>query len=427
MNESLWLDEATTALVSKMPIIDLFAKFLPSDFHPPLYYLFMHYWVGIFGDSEVALRIPSLIFSLLAIYVVCKSFGKIVAILLATGPLVFYYAQEARMYSMAMFLAVGLISSFVKISKKGSVGDWVLFSVFLSLLFLTDYVAVLIIPAIWIGAWLLKNDSSWWRKFIMSHIILFVSMIVWLPTFLKQLKNGLMVSTVSTVWSEVLGKTSLKNLVLIPIKFMIGRIGFDNKLVYISIVALVGLIFTFLIIKGRKVIKIVWLWLLVPLILASFLSFRISFLTYFRFLFVLPALYILLADGIKNSGSFKKLLFFLVVAINLSCIFYYAVNPRFHREDWRSLVAFINSRKIADSAVVFVANSNMEAYRYYDRSANLVGPDGVSSKYNQIWLMRYVQEVFDPSDSVRKHVESLGYAKQYELNYNGVVVWEYNK
>ena len=51
LNQSLWLDEATTALVSQLPVYDFFSKFMPADFHPPLYYLVIHYWTLLFGTS----------------------------------------------------------------------------------------------------------------------------------------------------------------------------------------------------------------------------------------------------------------------------------------------------------------------------------------------------------------------------------------
>ena len=118
MNESLWLDEATTAFVSKMSLSDIFNRFLPGDFHPPFYYLFMKYWVYVFGNSEISLRTPSLIFALLTIYVVYKLAGKVAALLLVTAPLLFYYAQEARMYAMTMFLVALSVFSFVKTTKR---------------------------------------------------------------------------------------------------------------------------------------------------------------------------------------------------------------------------------------------------------------------------------------------------------------------
>ena len=67
LNQSLWLDEATTALVARMPIADFFTKFMPADFHPPLYYIVVHFWVRLFGASEISLRIPSIIFGILTI------------------------------------------------------------------------------------------------------------------------------------------------------------------------------------------------------------------------------------------------------------------------------------------------------------------------------------------------------------------------
>ncbi|NCN22390.1 glycosyltransferase family 39 protein, partial [Candidatus Falkowbacteria bacterium] len=63
INQSLWLDEATTArVVQQYNYQEIITKFSPNDFHPPLYYLFMKFWTNIFGYSEVALRFPSIIF-----------------------------------------------------------------------------------------------------------------------------------------------------------------------------------------------------------------------------------------------------------------------------------------------------------------------------------------------------------------------------
>ena len=39
IKQSLWLDEATTALVSQRSILDYFTNFALGDFHPPVYYL----------------------------------------------------------------------------------------------------------------------------------------------------------------------------------------------------------------------------------------------------------------------------------------------------------------------------------------------------------------------------------------------------
>ena len=69
LNQSLWLDEATSALVVRMSVGDMFARFLPGDFHPPLYYLILKFWVSIFGNSEISLRMPSVIFGVITILI----------------------------------------------------------------------------------------------------------------------------------------------------------------------------------------------------------------------------------------------------------------------------------------------------------------------------------------------------------------------
>src|SRR3989338_11407589 len=73
LDQSLWLDEATTArVVRQYNFTEIISKFSPSDFHPPLYYLFMKIWTNVFDYSEIALRLPSVVFSLLTGYLVLK-------------------------------------------------------------------------------------------------------------------------------------------------------------------------------------------------------------------------------------------------------------------------------------------------------------------------------------------------------------------
>ena len=78
LDQSLWLDEATTArVVHKYNFFEIVTKFSPNDFHPPLYYLIMKVWTNMFGYSEIALRMPSILFSLLTGYLVYLLGNKI--------------------------------------------------------------------------------------------------------------------------------------------------------------------------------------------------------------------------------------------------------------------------------------------------------------------------------------------------------------
>ena len=57
----------------------------------------------------------------------------------------------------------------------------------------------------------------------------------------------------------------------------------------------------------------------------------------------------------------------------------------------------------------------------------LAGPQGLKDDFDTIWLMRYVQPIFDPEDRLRLRIEDLDYQKKGEYDFNGVVVWRYEK
>ena len=63
LNQSLWLDEAINTLaVRDYSLIDLVAQYAKADFHPPGWFIILWFWTKLFGYSEIAVRIPSIIF-----------------------------------------------------------------------------------------------------------------------------------------------------------------------------------------------------------------------------------------------------------------------------------------------------------------------------------------------------------------------------
>lgn len=79
----------------------------------PLYFVLLKLWMQLFGDSEAALRAPSLVASILVIPVTyligVRAFSHRAAVvgvvLLTLSPLQLYFAQEARMYMLLTFFA----------------------------------------------------------------------------------------------------------------------------------------------------------------------------------------------------------------------------------------------------------------------------------------------------------------------------------
>jgi len=68
LNQSFWLDEATSGIVARDMNLSQLFTFIRGDFHPPLYYLLLSGWGRVFGYSEISLRMPSVIFAIGTIY-----------------------------------------------------------------------------------------------------------------------------------------------------------------------------------------------------------------------------------------------------------------------------------------------------------------------------------------------------------------------
>jgi len=113
---SLWFDEGWSWHLARMPIPEMLQA-TAADRSPFLYYLLLHLWIRIAGESEFALRWPSVVFGLLAAAlagrIAARGWGRPAGILtmLAMGlsPFWLYYVQEARMYAM---LATGALAAF---------------------------------------------------------------------------------------------------------------------------------------------------------------------------------------------------------------------------------------------------------------------------------------------------------------------------
>ncbi|MBI5621030.1 hypothetical protein HY949_04570 [Candidatus Gottesmanbacteria bacterium] len=110
--QSLWRDEVFSIFVAQKPIAFILQNL---TFEPPVYYLLLHYWIRLFGTSEIAVRSLSLLgFSLATIVVIYWSeqiFDKhwlswVTPILFFTNPMLLYYAFEIRTYGWYTLFAV---------------------------------------------------------------------------------------------------------------------------------------------------------------------------------------------------------------------------------------------------------------------------------------------------------------------------------
>lgn len=124
LTQSLWRDEAFSVLMAEHTFLDII-RLTIGDFTPPLYYFLLKIWIGIFGRTEIAVRMLSFIFHIGTVYVgyvftrdllriKLKQAPFIAAFLLAINPMLLYFAFEARTFSLVTFLVLLSFYFFVK-------------------------------------------------------------------------------------------------------------------------------------------------------------------------------------------------------------------------------------------------------------------------------------------------------------------------
>ncbi len=332
LNQSLWLDEAISANVAKnYSFSEIATKFSPSDFHPPLYYLMLKSWTGVFGYSEISLRMPSVIFSLITIYIVYLLAGSKAAWLTGLNPLLIYYSQEARMYSMVTMLLIAALYFFKQ--KK-----YLWFNVLAFLSFATFYGSVFLLAAL--ALYLLINKR--FKELIISNIGLAAAILALSPLLKLQLQTSKEMLAIVTNWNLVLGKANLKNLLIIPVKFTSGRISFFPKWIYY----LVSGTWT-MVVLSRLFRKNFWNYLLIStLVIGTIFSIFTPMMQYFRFLYLVPVM----AMAIKKSRIVTT--GFLIFSLG------YLLTPAMWREDWKGL-----SHDLGNS--VYMIESFKDPVKYY--------------------------------------------------------------
>lgn len=109
----LWLDEALSVNIAKLPLGDI-PEALHHDGHPPLYYLLLHGWMQVFGTGDTAVRALSGVISVLTLPIAYlagtrlggRRLGVLALGVFALNPFVVRYATETRMYALVTFLVL---------------------------------------------------------------------------------------------------------------------------------------------------------------------------------------------------------------------------------------------------------------------------------------------------------------------------------
>jgi len=200
--ESLWYDESFTAWLSKLDWPNLWGA-IKGDVHPPLWYIVEWINVRLFGTSEIALRIPAALLSVIAVLLVCKlalSLGFerrtafLAGLLAATLPAAIYYGQDARMYPLLTCCV--LLAALAAIRE-----NWLLFVAAAIGTVYTQNLGLFYVLAIGIAAVISKMRT--WRSLIKPALAGSATVLAWLPWSQVMLHQAKQIS--ANFWIQPLG------------------------------------------------------------------------------------------------------------------------------------------------------------------------------------------------------------------------------
>jgi uncharacterized membrane protein len=122
-DKGLWLDETFSIWMANHSVPEMLQWIVRIDQHPPLYYLLLHYWIALNGDTPYYVRQLSALFgagTIPIIYLIGKRIsgavtGLAAAVFLAFSLFNIYFAQETRMYTLLTFNAAVAIYALVRL------------------------------------------------------------------------------------------------------------------------------------------------------------------------------------------------------------------------------------------------------------------------------------------------------------------------
>jgi uncharacterized membrane protein len=202
----LWLDEAQSVAIARLPVSSLLAA-LRQDGSPPLYYLLLHAWIAGIGSGAWATRLLSGLVSTAALplfFLVGSRLsgtghaaagpataGALTVLLAAVNPWLVRYSGEVRMYGLVVLLVLLLILALEQARQRPGVGPASGVAVTAGALLLTHYWAmfalgVLSLAAAGVAGWGRAGRSAarWVLIGLAGGWLLFLP---WLPSFVFQL------------------------------------------------------------------------------------------------------------------------------------------------------------------------------------------------------------------------------------------------
>ena len=418
-SNDLWFDEALSVLsadkiekVYSLPDVDVpydnlaleerearFIHFKTVDPQPFLYYLILKCAMSCLGKSALSLRLVSVFFSILSILVMYKVGAEIsnkkngiyAAFLIAISPIHIWYAQEARQYSLSVFLMLLSVYLLLRALEREGVKYWLGFIVSSILLIYTNYIGLVILIAIWPLFGIKKYRASLKKCIVASVVII----LLFLPCIHIFWQHFLFVK--EAFW---LARPSLYS---VMITFKNFNIGYSNfHFVFLpSMILFFALAFLGFFSINKKAKMFLLMFLFFPILFIFVVSQRVPIYLDRQLIIFSPFYYLAVAKGISciRHNVIRVSLVCLILVFIASSIYNYFSNQMpilptiYHqgsyvKKPFEPAIKYIEDNWQEGDTLVYSHISVKPSFLYYQqRYDNLKQNDKNNSIYKRMWLV----------------------------------------
>ena len=201
----LWLDETLSVEIARLPLSDFYSA-LRQDGSPPLYYLLLHGWMSVLGESTAVVRLPSALLTVVALLLAYRlgtrlaeladradrpwdpvATGRACVVVLAALPWTMRFGSEARMYVLVVVLVLAGTLALLAVHRSPSRGAVLALAAAVTALLLTHYWSLFLLMAVGLMhlPGLLRRQPAAVRV-ALAGVLGVLFFLPWLPTFLFQ-------------------------------------------------------------------------------------------------------------------------------------------------------------------------------------------------------------------------------------------------
>jgi mannosyltransferase len=439
--QSLWRDEMDAILFARQNLGQILPLFVRPGHNGPLYYLALHGWIRLVGDSEFSVRFLSLVCGVLSVplvYLLGRRWigyraSLVAALLTTTSPYLIWYGQEGKMYALLLLLSVLSTYVYLLAMERNRLYLWICYVLVIALSFYVHLLSVLILPfhfLLFFVTW--PRYRRAWKAWLLAFAVLtlpYLPLLRWEAVlFVRPFTTGHHFYALHEILAILLSAFSLnaaqgRNLLSIALFVFL---------------LLAGLLLTM---RSRGAVSqaaggqpegadrdriILALYLFLPILAIFLISLGIPIFTDRYLITVVPAFLLLLGRGVgalrERSAVLGTACLALVVVSNM-----YVVSLQTHtpiKSDFRSVARYVEEEDRGDLLVFLIPQVRPVFDYYYQRpfdwadapftnrgmesgEVNAYMKD-VTDGHQAVWLIASEVEQWDSRGLVQEWLQSHG-------------------